>query len=46
MEFNTLILTGDLNLDRLRPERTEGKFLLSLEPGVSNQGSDQNYAYI
>ena len=31
MEFNTLILTGDLNLDRLRPERTEGKFLLSLE---------------
>ena len=25
MECNTLILTGDLNLDRLRPERTEGK---------------------
>ena len=31
MECNTLILTGDLNLDRLRPERTEGKILLSLE---------------
>ena len=31
MECNTLILTGDLNLDRLRPERTEGKMLLSLE---------------
>ena len=31
MECNTVILTGDLNLDRLRPERTEGKILLSLE---------------
>ena len=31
MECNTPILTGDLNLDRLRPERTEGKILLSLE---------------
>ncbi|PFX19591.1 hypothetical protein AWC38_SpisGene16000 [Stylophora pistillata] len=31
MECNTLVLTGDLNLDRLRPERTEGKILLSLE---------------
>ena len=25
MECNTLILTGDLKLDRLRPERTEGR---------------------
>ena len=31
IECNTLILTGDLNLDRLRPERTEGNILLSLE---------------
>ena len=31
MECHTLILTGDLNLDRLRPERTDGKILLSLE---------------
>ena len=44
MECNTLILTGDLNLDRLRPERTEGKnFAQSrggLWPGVSNQGPE------
>ena len=31
MECNTLIITGDLNLDRLRPDRTEGNILLNLE---------------
>ena len=31
MECHTFILAGDLNLDRLRPERTDGKILLSLE---------------
>jgi hypothetical protein len=30
VELNDL-LTGDLNLDRLRPERREGKLLLDLE---------------
>ncbi|EDO29916.1 predicted protein [Nematostella vectensis] len=31
MECNTLVLTGDLNLDRLRPERREGQILINLE---------------
>ena len=31
MECATVILTGDLNLDRLRPESTEGKLLINLE---------------
>ena len=31
MECNTLVLTGDLNLDRLRPEHKEGQILLNLE---------------
>ena len=31
MECNTVILTGDLNLDRSRPELREGQILLNLE---------------
>ena len=31
MECSTLVITGDLNLDRLRPERKEGQILLNLE---------------
>ena len=34
MECNTLILTGDLNLDRLRPERTEGKIFAQSRGGL------------
>lgn len=31
MECKTVILTGDLNLDRLRPESIEGQLLINLE---------------
>lgn len=31
MKCKTVILTGDLNLDRLRPESTEGQLLINLE---------------
>ena len=34
IECNTLILTGDLNLDRLRPERTEGKIFAQSRGGL------------
>ena len=31
LQYSTVIMTGDLNLNRLRPDSTEGKLLLDLE---------------
>ena len=31
MDCNTIVLTGDLNLDRLKPEQREGRLLRNLE---------------
>ena len=31
MDCNAIVLTGDLNLDRLKPEQREGRLLLNLE---------------
>lgn len=31
LQYPTVIMTGDLNLNRLKPDSTEGKLLLDLE---------------